>query len=67
MSKRTFDSFPQASICPVCKTSDDKECVLVVIDGTGDGSIAEAQPVHLECAIVTNWNADIGVMYRRMQ
>lgn len=61
---RTFETFPEDSICPVCKTSDDGECVLVSIDGTSDGSICEAQPFHLGCAIATNYNKKAATIYR---
>ena len=64
---RSFDHFPEDSVCPICRTSDDGECVLVQIDGTGDGKIAEAAPMHMSCArcicrvrwraISTRWSA----------
>ena len=38
--------------CPICKTSDeDEEVVLIPIYGTKDGSIVEAEQVHLECLV----------------
>jgi hypothetical protein len=46
---RTFPHFPQDQTCPICGTNDDKECWLMGIDGTADGSIEQAAPVHLEC------------------
>ena len=46
---RIFENFPPKSLCPICKTGDDKECTLIAIDGTSDGNICEAQPVHVEC------------------
>ena len=45
-----FEHFPQDEICPMCGTNEDKKCVLIPIDGTSDGSICEAIPVHAECA-----------------
>jgi hypothetical protein len=62
---RTFESFPVHDICPVCRTNNDGECVLVGIDGTGDGNIVEAIPVHLVCAVATNYNRSVGILYRR--
>ena len=46
---RTFKHFPKDKVCPMCGTSEDKECTLIEIDGTSDGSICEAVPVHAEC------------------
>ena len=48
---RTFPHFNQShnSICPICKTNDDKETTLVAVDGTKDGKIEEAIQVHVEC------------------
>jgi len=61
---RTFDHFPKDKKCVVCGTNEDDQCILVVIDGTGDGSIAEAEPVHLGCAVATNYKREIGLLYR---
>lgn len=64
MKKLTiFDHFPKERPCPVCGTSDDGKTVLVEIDGTSKDGIYEAVPVHLECAVVTNYNHKVGVMY----
>ena len=63
----TFEHFPADTTCPVCGTSDDGPCVLVGIDGTSDGSIQEAQPTHLACALATNYNPRIGLLYRRIK
>ena len=63
---RSFDHFPEDSVCPICRTSDDGECVLVQIDGTGDGKIAEAAPMHMSCAVASNFNKVVGVIYRRV-
>ena len=62
---RTFEHFPKDKPCPVCGTSDDGECILVSIDGTINDGICEATPVHLWCAIVTNHQQTVGVMYVR--
>lgn len=61
---RTFDHFPEAAKCPVCKTNDDGECVLVGIDGTEDGHNQQAQPVHFNCAVVTNFSREAKLLYR---
>ena len=62
---RTFERFPPQAVCPVCRTSEDGECILVSIDGTTDDNICEATPVHLWCAIATNHNPEVGIMYVR--
>lgn len=64
---RTFKHFPQTAECPVCHTHEDSKTVLIQIDGTGDGHIAEAAPVHLACAVATNFNKSVGVIYRRVE
>ena len=64
---RTFEQFPEDVTCPVCQTNDQGQCVLVQIDGTGDGNIAEAVPVHLACAVASNFRREIGVLYRRVR
>lgn len=46
---KTFKHFPEDKICPMCGTSEDKECTLIPIDGTQDGNNCEAVPVHVEC------------------
>ena len=49
MKFRTFEQFPDGSLCPVCNTNENKECFLMPISGTGDGNVCEAAPVHLSC------------------
>ena len=44
-----FKHFPQDENCPMCGTSEDKEYVLIPVDGTSDGIICESIPVHVEC------------------
>ena len=61
---RTYEHFPDNVKCPVCHTDDDGETVLVPIDGTGDGHIAEAQCVHLACCVPENFNKHRGLLYR---
>jgi len=50
---RTFEHFPDQSICPICGTSDDKVCVLVAIAGTQKDNLVEAIPTHLDCINLT--------------
>lgn len=35
--------------CPMCKTKDDKEVILVPIVGTKNGNNYEATPIHVDC------------------
>lgn len=63
----TFEHFPPASLCPICGSSEDGETILLPIDGTSDDGICEAAPVHLWCAVATNYSRNIGVIYRRVQ
>ena len=51
---RTFEHFPEKETCVVCGTNKDAECVLITKDGTQDGHIAEAIPVHVECIDPSN-------------
>ena len=44
--------------CPICKTADDKEVVLVGIDGTQEDNCIEAQQYHLDCIDLTEYKRD---------
>lgn len=46
---RAFKSFPESSTCPICGTSEDKECVLIGKSGTEEGNIMEARCYHMDC------------------
>lgn len=48
---RVFNGFNNSggSVCPVCQTGEDKQTVLIGIDGTEDGNNIEAIQVHLDC------------------
>lgn len=39
-------------ICPVCKTADNKDTVLIPIASTMDDNISEAFQVHLDCLLL---------------
>lgn len=49
---RVFPNFPPTAVCPLCETNEDKETVLVPVDGTedADGNV-RAQPTHVECLL----------------
>lgn len=61
---RTFEHFPQDAKCLLCGESGDGECILVGIDGTGDGSIEQAMPIHTGC-IRLRYNENAGVVYQQ--
>ena len=66
MSKwRTFEHFPKNKECPICGSNHDEECVLIAIQGTNDGKISEATPVHSRCInpVKMIHNKEIGMIY----
>lgn len=65
---RYFLEFPEDKICPICNKKENDYCVLIGIDGTGNGSIEEAQPVHLHCLINSNlrYNKEVNVIYQKL-
>ena len=63
---KTFKNFPENKICPVCKTSDNGECILLPIDGTEKGYNCEAIAIHLWCAIAARYNPNINVIYTKL-
>ena len=63
----TFEHFPPDTICPVCGSKEDAECILLRIDGTEKDDIMEAAPCHLWCAIATNFNRNVNVIYKRIE
>ena len=63
---KAFESFPEEAVCPICKTNDDGQTLLLAIDGTGDGRIAAVKASHVACALATNINLSVGVIYRRI-
>jgi hypothetical protein len=46
---RIFKHFPKSEKCPVCRENTDSECILAGLDGTKEGNIEEAIPIHVEC------------------
>jgi hypothetical protein len=46
---RVFKEFPENSVCPICKTNKNKECILIGITGTLEGHTMQANPYHLDC------------------
>lgn len=62
---RIFDHFPaDNAICPICKSREDKSCVLLPIDETEEGNICQAAPTHVECLQDGfRYNRKFGVIY----
>lgn len=64
---RTFEHFPEDQVCPVCGTNDDGQTVLVPIAGTDTTKhIFQAQPMHLDCAVIQQWDEGMGFGYTWM-
>lgn len=63
---KTFEHFPEKSICKLCGANDDKECTLVPVDGTNNGGNVEAIPVHVECISKLNlrYNRESNIFYQ---
>ena len=61
---KVFDGWPDDEVCPICNTSSQEKCVLAVMDGTGDGNICQAMPVHLGCVVKNlRYSSKINVFY----
>jgi hypothetical protein len=64
---RKFENFPVDSICPICGTNTNQECVLIPIDGTQDGYNVQAAVVHFGCIVksivLMHVNLEAGVIY----
>ena len=60
-----FDHFPSDQLCVLCESGDDSPCVLVPLDGVGDGRILEARPVHVDCLLDgMRINVGLGIVYK---
>lgn len=61
---RVFEHFngSQGALCPKCGTADDKETVLVSIDGTHEGLTVEAKQYHLDCIELTQTKLDSNII-----
>jgi len=43
---KQFEHFPAESSCFLCGKKTDSPCVLIGVDGTGDGRIEQAEPIY---------------------
>lgn len=50
-------------VCPICNTNKDGETVLIAIDGTQKGNIAQAIQFHLAC-LELSYNKQCGLIYQ---
>jgi hypothetical protein len=66
---KTFKEFPKDDKCILCGTNENKECILIPIDGTKpEGEHYEqVTPAHLDC-IQPRYNreaGEFGIIYQR--
>jgi hypothetical protein len=63
---KIFDHFPSDDHCFLCGNYKDAPCILVPIDGTGDGRIMEGLPIHVDCLLNgMSINKGLGIVYKR--
>ena len=65
---RTFEHFPEHIPCKICGTNEDKECILIPVDGTDDGNICQAIPIHVDCLMADKFrfNKDVEIFYYKL-
>jgi len=51
-------------VCPICKTAEEGEVVLVGIDGTEEENIVQAKQVHLKC-LKLSFSEEHGFIYMK--
>ena len=63
---RTFKQFPEETICKMCGTNTNKECILIPVDGTQDGNNTQAIVVHTDCIKESKlrYNPESNIFYR---
>ena len=62
---RTFDDMGEGIKCIICGTSKPGKTILIGKDGTQDGKIEEAVPVHLDC-IELRYSEEAGLIYQKV-
>lgn len=62
---KKFEHYPDGIKCPLCGTSDDKECTLIPIDNTQVEKICKAVPVHVDCIMEGDFhfNREVNILY----
>lgn len=51
--------------CPICKTREDKEIVLIGIIGTKSGNNIQAEQFHLDC-INLSYDKELNTFYQKL-
>ena len=66
---KTFKHFPEEKTCPICGKNDDKECVLIPIDGKDEGKICQAEVFHADCIVNAEYryNREINAIYYKIK
>lgn len=59
---KIFEKFPETSNCIICKTNENKQCVLIPIYGTQEDNIIQATPVHLDCLEILMYYPDKNII-----
>lgn len=64
---RVFKEFNQNGnhVCPICKTNDKKEVILIAKEGTQEGFNAEAIQCHVDC-IDLWYSQEMELIYQRV-
>ena len=62
--------FPKETVCPICKTNENKECILIAIVGTGDKPNSkfqnyESELIHVECLELW-YDKEFSIIYQRI-
>jgi hypothetical protein len=53
--------------CLICGTSKKGKCFLAGMDGTGDGHIEQAKPVHIDCLDHIRYSPEGKILYMRLE
>ena len=53
-------------VCPICKTKDEKEVILIPILGTEEGGNCQALQFHLEC-LELSYDRRLGLIYQKIE
>jgi len=65
---KTFKEMNKSSgtVCPICKTSDSGEIVLIGIIGTEEDNNIEAKQFHLKC-LNLRYDKTLGIVYQKIE
>ena len=65
MTFKEFNRSIKTDVCPVCKTQDEGEVVLLGIVGTQEGNNMQAKQFHLKCLDLM-YDKDVKIIYQRV-